>query len=41
MAALALVGVVVLSLGPDVNPGSELMDNLGHTAASISATTGS
>jgi VanZ family protein len=32
-AVLAFVGVVVLSLGPDVNPGSELMDRLAHAAA--------
>jgi VanZ family protein len=32
-AVLALVGVVVLSLGPDVNPSSELMDRLAHAAA--------
>jgi drug/metabolite transporter (DMT)-like permease len=32
-AVLAFVGVVVLSLGHDVNPGSELMDRLAHAAA--------
>jgi VanZ family protein len=32
-AVLVLVGVVVLSLGPDVNPSSQLMDRLGHSAA--------
>jgi VanZ family protein len=32
-AALALAGVVFLSLGPEVHPGSELMDRLAHVAA--------
>jgi VanZ family protein len=32
-AGTVLAGVVVLSLGPDVNPRSELLDRLSHVAA--------
>jgi VanZ family protein len=30
---ITVVGVVILSLGPDVNPRSALLDNLAHVAA--------
>jgi VanZ family protein len=30
---ITVVGVVILSLGPDVNPQSALLDNLAHVAA--------
>jgi VanZ family protein len=33
MAGMGLIGVAVLSLGPDVNPGSGLVDRLSHAAA--------
>lgn len=33
MAGIGLIGVGILSLGHDVNPGSGLVDRLGHAAA--------
>jgi VanZ family protein len=33
VAGLAAVGVVALSLGPDVTPGGEFLDSLSHAAA--------